>query len=495
VSVVRDIIKKVRSTISKYGMLDPGERVVVAVSGGPDSACLLDILSLIRNDLKIELLVAHFDHGLRPGDSEAEARFVEGLAESLNLPFEIKCAGKGILQGESSLEERARNARYLFLEEVSQKLSATKIALGHNLNDQAETVLMRLLRGSGLSGLGGIPPCRDGKIIRPLIEVTRGGVESYLEERGLKYMVDTSNLERRFLRNRIRHELLPQLEQYQPMILERLVQMAELMRSEDAFLETRAGEWVKRSSEGGARGEIQIPLSSFLGLHDALKNRVIRNILKTTGGTLRRISLRHIHAIKRMALETRPQAQIHLPNQVIARRIYDTLSFGRVKENEAYGFCFSLKGPGSYHLDALGCTVSLVERERGDVICHEGSPWVALINRDCVNYPLVLRNYSPGDRFKPFGMQGRKKLKDFFIDLKIPSDERARIPVLTYENVPIWVCGLRIDERYKVTEDTETVLEVSFRWWDGNVPADFCNAARRSPAKRLRMQNKGIPLP
>lgn len=465
-SVVRDIIKKVRSTISKYGMLEPGERVVVAVSGGPDSTCLLDILSLIRSDLKIELLIAHFDHGLRPSDSEAEARFVEGLAESLNLPLEIKCAEKETLQGESSLEERARHARYLFFEEVSQKLSARKIALGHNLNDQAETVLMRLLRGSGLSGLGGIPPCRDGKIIRPLIEVTRGEVESYLEERGLKYMVDTSNLEQRFLRNRIRHELLPQLEKYQPMILERLVQMAELMRSEDSFLEERAAEWVKRSSEGGAGGEIRIPLSSFLRLPDALKNRVIRYILRTTGRTLRRIGLRHILAVKSMASEKRPQSQIHLPNQVIAKRIYDTLAFGRVKENQAEGFCLSLKGPGSYRLDALGCTVSLVEGERGDLVRHEGSPWVALISRDCVDYPLVLRNYTPGDRFMPLGMRGRKKLKDFFIDLKIPSDERARIPLLTYDNVPIWVCGLRIDERYKVTEDTQKVLEVSFRWWD-----------------------------
>lgn len=215
-------IKKVKNTISRYGMIRFGDRVVVAVSGGVDSVCLLDVLDKLRDELGVELFVAHFDHGLRPDDDEAETRFVKSLAASLDLPFETKKAFPSMLTGAGPLEERARNARYRFLEEVKEKFSAQKIAVGHNLNDQAETVFMRLLRGSGTSGLAGIPPVRDGHIIRPLIEISREEILTYIEQRGIKYLTDPSNFKTRFLRNRIRLELLPNLKQIQPRIIELL---------------------------------------------------------------------------------------------------------------------------------------------------------------------------------------------------------------------------------------------------------------------------------
>jgi len=199
-NIVRDIIKKVDNTISKHRMIGRGDRVIVAVSGGADSVCLLDILYSLKGVLGIELVVAHFDHGLRPGEDASETEFVKSLAASFNCDFVTKKAGPALKLGSASLEERARDVRYRFLSEVKEQFSAQKIATGHNLNDQAETVLMRLLRGSGPSGLSGIPPVRDTHIIRPLIEVTRIQIQSYLSSKGLSHITDSSNSETKHLR-------------------------------------------------------------------------------------------------------------------------------------------------------------------------------------------------------------------------------------------------------------------------------------------------------
>lgn len=458
---IKETIKKVRHTISKYNMIKHGDRVIVAVSGGPDSVCLLDIMYELKKKLGIELVVAHFDHGLRPDEDKAETGFVESLAVSLNLPFESKRADPNMDIGGASVEERARNARYQFLEEVKNRFSAEKIAVGHNLNDQAETVLIRLLRGSGPLGLAGIPPCRDNEIIRPLIEVTRGKIESYLKHKGLIYVTDPSNLETRYFRNKVRLELLPQLKKYQPRIVELLGQTADVMRNDEAWLTDKAEEWIKVATQACNDEEIQIPLSSFIMLPESLKNRVIRYSLKKTGGSLRRVSLRHIEAINKMAVGEKPQALVNLPNSVTARKVYDRLVFTAAKDKGPEDFCYFLDGPGTFELTALGRTISLEELEKVPLSDIEASQWTAYLNADHLSYPLMIRNFRPGDKFIPFGMRGHRKIKNFFIDLKVPSKDRAQTPILIHRDAPIWVCGLRIDNRFKVTPDTRKVLKAT----------------------------------
>ncbi len=442
-------------------MTSHGDRVVVAVSGGPDSVCLLDILYQLKDDFGLQLVAAHLDHGLRPDEDEAETRFVKSLAESLQIPFETKKAGGLMTQQGSSLEERARHVRYRFLEEALQKFSARKIAVGHNLNDQAETVLMRLIRGSGSSGLAGIPPLRNEKIIRPLIEVSRKEIESYIEQRGLKYVTDVSNLESRYLRNSIRLELLPQLRKYQPRIVELLGQTAGIMRRDEECLEEMTKAWIKGQGESGEGRELRFHLSSFKKLPEALKNRVIRYAVRETGGTLRRVSLRHIEAVRKLTETEKPQAMANLPNLINVRKDYETLVFDLVKDTETQGFCCFLDGPGIFHLDALRCTISLEETVKSALTEMNVSPWTAFLSAENLTYPLMIRNFLPGDRFVPLGMSGHKKLKDFFIDLKLSSRARARIPILTHSNRIVWVCGLRIDDRFKVTDDTEKILKVT----------------------------------
>ncbi len=259
-------IRRVRNTILKHKMLDRGDSVIVAVSGGPDSVCLLDILSELKSYFNVELTVAHFDHGLRPGEDEAETLLVQSLARSLNLTFETAMASMESGISGASLEEKARDARYLYLEQLRLKLSADKIAVGHNMNDQAETVLMRLLRGSGLSGLSGIPPFREGIVIRPLIELTRGEIESFLKQRRLRYAIDSSNLKNHHLRNRIRNELIPSLSKYQPRIVEVLGQTAEIIKREDEFMESAADEWVRINANADESRGINISSSSLSGI-------------------------------------------------------------------------------------------------------------------------------------------------------------------------------------------------------------------------------------
>ena len=459
---VKDTLRKVEHTISRYRMIERGDRVIVAVSGGADSVCLLDILCSLKEILGVELVVAHFVHGLRPDEDEYETDFVKSLAASFDCDFITKRADPDLRPETASLEERARDVRYRFLKEVKEQFSAQKIAMGHNLNDQAETILMRLLRGSGASGLSGIPPVRDSHVIRPLIEVSRSEIESYLSSRHLKHITDSSNFETRHLRNEIRLKLMPQLEKYQPKIVELLGRTAQITREENRWLEEKAERWIKKWAETGSDNEIVLPLSRFKGLPEPLKNHVLRQALKITEGTLRRISLLHIEAIKHVAAGAKPQAQVTLPNMLLVRRVYEKLIFSKGRAKSAGSFCYVIERPGAFDLEALGCTLLFEQLEKEVPLDLKTSPWTACLDADRITFPLMLRNFRPGDRFVPFGMTGRKKLKDFFVDMKVPSDVRARIPILTRGDELIWVCGLRIDDRFKVTSKTKRVLKVTF---------------------------------
>jgi len=460
--IVKNIIKQVDNTISKCHMIGRGDRVIVAVSGGADSVCLLDVLHSLKGVLGIELVVAHFDHGLRPGEDEYETRFVKALATSFDCDFVTKKAGPALKLGSASLEEKARDARYQSLKKIKGQFSAQKIAMGHNLNDQAETVLMRLLRGSGPSGLSGIPPVRNTHIIRPLIEVTRSEIESYLSKRGLSHITDSSNSETKYLRNEIRLHLLPQLEKYQPKIVEILGRTAAIMREENTWLEAKATKWLKKWAEKGSNDEIVLPLLRFKGLPEPLQNHVIRQALKREGGSLRRISLPNIDAIKRVATGRKPQAEVTLPNMLVVKRVYDRMIFSKSKPETPKRFCYIIDKPGAFDLETLGCTIQIEEVERKAMADLTTSAWTACLDADLITYPLTLRNFRPGDRVVPLGMTGHKKLKSLFIDMKIPSHVRARVPILTQGNKPIWVCGLRIDDRFKVTSKTRRVLKITF---------------------------------
>lgn len=442
-------------------MIDPGDLVIVAVSGGPDSVCLLYLLHELRDELNFDLVVAHYDHGLRPDEDESETQFVHRLAESMHLPCETEKALSLNSGKTASMEEKARDARYGFFEKVMDKCHAQKIAMGHNLNDQAETVIMRLLRGSGPSGLAGIPPSRDHGIIRPLLEIKREEILSYLESRKLSYVLDSSNLETRYLRNEIRLKLLPQLLTYQPRLIEHLGQLADTLRNENRYLEKQAGEWVMKRAESRPNGDVCIPISHFTHLPQPLRNRITRLILKKVKKNLRRIDRVHIIDVYKLAMSQKPQCALTLPDGLTVKKRYDELLFSAGLEERIDPFFYRLDGLGTTYIKEIGRSISLVELESRTGSNWEASPWISHLDADKLSYPLILRNFKPGDRFVPLGMAGHKKVKDFFIDLKIPSEMRGATPILLCKDRPIWICGYRIDERYKITPDTKKILKVT----------------------------------
>lgn len=457
---MKKITDKVRQTISRYNMINPGERIIVAVSGGPDSVCLLDILHKLEEELDISLVVAHFDHGLRPGEDEAETDFVRELSKSMKLPFETEKSSFSA-HAKGSPEEKAREARYEFLERTLRKHEARKIALGHNLDDQAETIIMRLLRGSGPTGLSGIPPFRDGVFIRPLIELRRVDIRNYLSSRNLKHVVDSSNLQAGYLRNKIRLELMPVLEKYQPRLVERLGHTAEILSDENRYLNFVAKGWLDEESREKQGGSLLIPLSHFLELPSAIRNRVAREAINTVKGNLRRISHEHIRSISVLAGGTEPQGMLNLPNGLVVKKRYGTLIFSAAHENRPAHYRYTLREPGRFYLQEIGKTIIIkfMKRKKGPSL--DRSPWLVCLDAAKVKFPLLIRNFKPGDRFIPLGMAGHKKVKDLFVDLKIPSEVRASTPLLFSGDKLVWVCGFRIDDRFKVTPGTREVLEIS----------------------------------
>jgi tRNA(Ile)-lysidine synthase len=456
-------LQKVKHTIARHRMISEGDCVIVAVSGGPDSVCLLHILHELKDELNIRLVVAHFDHGLRSAEDESETAFVRDLAQSLKVPFET---AKGRLLSKrtrGSREEVARNARYAFLEKVRKKHKAQKIALGHNLNDQAETILMRLLRGSGPSGLTGIPPSRDGSIIRPLIEIERQEIENYLKAKKLASVTDSSNLKTDYMRNKIRLEIMPLLEEQQPQLTRLLAQTAEILRDEDDYLEQTAEAWVGKNIEILPQNALSMPIPYFLKLPVASRRRVIRLAIKDVKKDLRRISWDHIEAIQRLAQAEKPQAALNLPGRLTVRRTYGHLILSASMKRKPQPFHYRLDEPGAYDLREIGRSISFEEIKNRRDLRLRGSKWTALLDAETLRFPLTLRSFKAGDKFIPFGMKGHKKLKDFFVDLKLPLEQRYLTPILCWNDKPVWVCGFRIDDRFKVTSDTKRVMKVTLR--------------------------------
>jgi tRNA(Ile)-lysidine synthase len=452
-------VEKVRKSILKYRLVEPRDRIVVAVSGGPDSVCLLDVLSCLRPDLQLGLVVAHFDHGLRPDEDRDETRFVASLAAVRNLPFETKSARLDPRGG--SLEDRARTARYRFLEEVRRRFSAEKIALGHQRNDQAETVLMRLLRGSGTGGLSGIAPIRDERVIRPILELSRHEIETYLRNRRLSFKTDPTNREERFLRNRIRSRMIPSLEQYQPQVIDILAQTADILREDHAYLEKVAQEWLNQRMQAQPTGSVEIDVAQFLELPPAIGKRVIRHCVDHVRDGLSGVTWRHINAVCQLAGGRRSQGTIRLPKGLVVQRTYGRLSFGKGSPAISEDYLYILKGPGRYHIKDVSSSLFVEEMCGRLPSFSEGDPWTAYFDARKISYPLVLRNFKPGDKFVPLGMDGHKKVKDLFIDRKLPRPVRSRLPILLSGESILWVCGMMIDERVKVSGDTERVLKVS----------------------------------
>lgn len=451
---MKDLVARVRN----QKIFATGETVVVAVSGGADSVALLDILTRL-DDERLVLIVAHLNHCLRGAESDADEQFVADLAARYQLPFlavRVDVASLAAAGG-LSLEDAGRQARYAFFHEVARRRGAGSIAVAHHLDDQAETVLIRLLRGAGGAGLSAMAAVGDNLVKRPLLQVGRCELEGYLKKRGLSWRTDSTNADTTILRNSIRHELIPVLRKYNPKITERLAATAEILASDEELLDHLTGNAFARlaSIEGD---DIVFGVEALLQEHRGLRLRLYRRSLREQRGDLMRIALTHLEAVDRLASSSRPNASLKLPGSLRVERCYDRLRFTCALPLVAERWEQMIPGEGSHRLPT-GVTLS-VRNVPPPAVLATGSKRVVYLSAEAVPFPWLARSFTPGDRFTPLGMTGSQKVKELFINEKLPPHERSHVPLILSDGEIVWVAGVRTGEKGRVTAATGAVLRV-----------------------------------
>jgi tRNA(Ile)-lysidine synthase len=456
-----NFFQKVIASITKYAMISGGEKILIGLSGGPDSVCLLHVLHALKDKFMTELHAIYIDHGLRPGETPNEIDFCRMQARKLNIPFITKaidvksCAKKQ----KTSIQDAARHLRYRLLEETAYETNAHKIALAHTADDQAETVLMRLFRGSGPTGLAGIPPVRKN-IIRPLIEIERKEIEEFLSHEKLDFVIDSSNLKIDYLRNRIRLSLMPMIKELNPDITETLAKTASIFRDEEKYFGIIVTKTLMKLISRKTDTRIELFLSPFESMDKVILRKVLRRAIDETKG-LRGISFIHIEDIAELIKKGKPGDRLYLPKGIRVIKDYSMLVL--TSETPVALNTYTLEVPGETILKEAGLLIkaSLIEGHESDVVSRNDGLWAssAFFDADKVRLPLTARPRTNGDAFYPSGFGRRKKLQDFFVDEKIPRDERDRVPLIVSENDIIWIVGYRGDERFKVTESTKNILK------------------------------------
>ncbi len=468
-SITELLIDRARDYIEKKGLARRGEKWLVGVSGGPDSVCLLHILCQLRDQLGLSLHAVHLNHGLRGAEAEADASYVAGLARSLGVP--LSSGKKDTLafrkQCRCSLEEAAREVRFLYFAGEAAAQQAAAVALAHTLDDQAETVLLHLLRGTGTWGLRGMVPRERWHsrltgagitVTRPLLEFRRSETEAYCLSHNLAPRFDASNFSGRFLRNRVRAELLPAMETFNPRIREALGRAARLISEEQDALQALVSPMVARLI-GSAGQTVTVDLKGLLSQPAGLQGYLLRCAWKMLRGDLRDLEAQHVEQMK-LLLGRGAGGMLNLPGGVVYRRDYHRVVLDAGPQGVAPPFPArqELAIPGE--TTALGYRFSLRLQSPADVNLHQVDPCRVHLDAAQSGRELFVRKRLEGDRFQPLGMNEEKRLQDFMVDAHIPREMRSALPLVCSPRHILWVVGHRIDHRVRVTEATPEVLTI-----------------------------------
>lgn len=461
--------RRVAATARAKGLLKPGDRVLVAVSGGPDSVALLSVLTALAPSWDLTLQAVHVNHGLRGAESEEDASFVAGLCDRLGVVLVIERVTLGGPAGRRkgrSLQEQAREARYAAMVRVATALRMDKIALGHTADDQAETLVMWMLRGSGTAGLAGIPPARGPFLIRPLLDIGRAEIMTYLEAQGLPFRVDSSNAKPLYLRNRVRHELLPALKRFNPGLLGVLKRQAEILREDDLCLDQLVSEHLARLTREDGAGEFLVDRAGLLALPLALRRRMVRTLIRRTSRLHQGPTFGAVAAVLDRVVQGRSGAAIAVPGALVARE-YGSIRF-RSSGRTAVGVegtgavSLPLPVPSTIRWPLTGQTIRVSLRDLSSAhppTIPTPSRSLAILDADLFTMELVVRSWAAGDAFRPLGMQGRrKKLQDYFADMKLPRAARRRVPLLVAPEGILWVGGHRSDHRFCATAASKRIV-------------------------------------
>ncbi len=455
------MLEKVRQTIIKHHLFHKNSRIIVGFSGGIDSVCLLHILKNLR-EYKLRLWALYVNYGLRPEENKREEAFLEKLAmEWQVIPKIVRVDLRGQLQHKKqSLQIAARELRYQIFEEYCQEIGGDYIALGHHQNDQAETVFYRLLRGSGIDGLAGIPISRNQKVIRPLLEISRFQIEEYVKSNNLVWLEDSSNTKKIYNRNKIRHDLIPFIEaNFNPKFQESLNRIALLAAEQKDFMKKQMDVY-KEKDVFFNQGECRVGIAFFLQLHNYEQYYLLKEITAGLETTLSLENTALLDLRTRINSENYQFTSACLREKIKVFRENHTLIFlkkiktkNQAKDSETY----PLKVPGVTQITSIGCSIK-VEAADLPIDWKNISEREAYLDLKEAVFPLKVRFWQKGDAFKPLGIQGVQKLQDFFVNQKISKRQRHKIPlVVDAQEQIIWVGGYRINDDFKISQNKKNI--------------------------------------
>lgn len=464
--------------VSHHTMFKEGDTVLIGVSGGADSVALLHALMLYKKHT-IHIGIAHLNHCLRGDESERDLLFVKQIAENLSIPFHYNRENVKNYQKKNklSMEEAARVIRYRFLFSTAKQHGYNKIATGHHADDNAELILMNLIRGGGSDGLAGMRPVScGGRIVRPLLTQTKKGIEHFLTTSGIPFVYDSSNSDTAFMRNRIRSELLPGIRAaYNPNIEKTLNRTAAIVSDDLEWLQGIIMPLIDKLLNRKKDGAVELSITELKKQHIAVQRRLCRKAIEYVKGDLRRISLFHTDAALELSLSSKAHTSIDLPGRIRVKKIYDSLAFVREKKNlrsvpasrhkMTSLFLHSVERPCGQAKTVMISEVGLKLRfseisQKAGCRLSGFNHKTALLDISKLDFPIIIRNIMPGDRFTPLGMKGTQKLNRYFINNRVTMKHRNNCPVVLSGEKIIWVAGHRIDERFKVLPQTKNILKV-----------------------------------
>ena len=449
------MLDKVKRTIKKHNMISNGDSIVVGFSGGPDSLCLLHILLKLREEYNLSICAAHINHLIRGEEAKRDEDFARKFCETNNIKFFLKREDVNSLakKMKMSSEEAGRKVRYEFFNEVSSKVSGNKIALAHNLNDNGETIIMRILRGTSLSGLSGIAPKRD-TIIRPLIDCSRKEIENYCTENNLNPVIDSTNLEEVYTRNKIRLNIIPYIENnFNKNILKNLHYNSNIVRDEENLINFYSEKEVLNITvENGYN------IERFNNLHIAMKRRVLRNIIKEKIGNLNGIEYKHIESIINFLKSPKSGKKIDIKKGLVLTIDYDVFNISLNTESKILKDIRHNILEGEIIINDYKIKANIISKDEykkdSNSICFDF---------DKIKEEVLVRYRENGDYIYPKGLKGRKKIKDLFIDMKIPRDVRNSIPIIAVGKEVLIIPNIKITSSYSIDNNTNNILKVEIK--------------------------------
>ncbi|MCP9452399.1 MAG: tRNA lysidine(34) synthetase TilS [Nitrospira sp.] len=472
-SLLRQVVRTIRSR----QLIEPGQHLLVAVSGGPDSMALLSLLHRLRPSWRLTLTVIHCNYGLRGEESDGDQDCVEAVCSQLGLPLIVERLNVDSRPRGMSLQSAARELRYEAMRKAARACGADRIALGHTADDQAETVLLWILRGAGLAGLSGMPVCRDGLFIRPLYETRRREVLAYLRDENVPFRIDSSNQKPLYLRNRIRHEIVPALEHVVPSAVQALCRLADLCAEDNRHLDRQVMALCSGKMTPLGDGRFEVDRAFFKGLPRVVQRRVVRHLCQMVDVLRRPPRFGQVEAVIRLANGSTGFSVRRLGSAMIVverTRLWSAPSDFPADfpvtfpepPNVSSGFPVpvELPVPGTVVWPATGHRIEAHRARKADLPPLRSNRNTIAVDAARISEPLTVRGWKPGDRFCPLGMGGRsKKLQDFFTDLKISASERRCIPIVEAPEGIVWVVGHRQDDRWSVDEATEWCVVLHVR--------------------------------